>query len=91
VIMLFRRFCTAKMLSEIEKAERPRCAQSPGKRPPPPRKPQTRQVGMQVSTPARQSGLRVGTDDIPHRYQAKQAGFGRTLLAAYTGTRYRHS
>jgi hypothetical protein len=88
--MLFRRFRAAKMLSEIDKAERSRCAQSPGEHPPPPRKSEARQVGMQVSTPARAPGLRVGPYDVPHRYQAKQAGFGRTLLAAYTGTHDGH-
>jgi hypothetical protein len=46
---------------------------------------------MQVRTPAREPGLRVGLDDVPSRYEAKQAGLLRTLLAAYTGTRYGHT
>ena len=46
---------------------------------------------MQVRTPARQPGPRVGLDDVPSRYEAKQAGLNRTLLAAYTGTRRRHT
>ena len=46
---------------------------------------------MQVCTPARQPGRRVGLDGVPSRYEAKQAGFDRTLLAAYTGSQYRHT
>jgi hypothetical protein len=46
---------------------------------------------MQVSTPARQPGPRVGLDDVPSRYEAKQAGLDRTLLAAYTGTHNGHT
>jgi hypothetical protein len=46
---------------------------------------------MQVRTPARQPGPRVGLNDVPSRYEAKQAGLDRTLLAAYTGTRRRHT
>jgi hypothetical protein len=46
---------------------------------------------MQVRTPARQPGPRVGLDDVPSRYEAKQAGLDRTLLAAYTGTHRRHT
>jgi hypothetical protein len=42
---------------------------------------------MQVRTPAGEPGLRVGLDDVPDCHEAKQAGLGRTLLAAYTGTR----
>jgi hypothetical protein len=87
--MLLRRCRDAKILSEMNEAERSWCAQRPGKRPPPPRKPQARQAGMQVRTPAGQPGLRIGPDDIPYRYQAKQTGLGRTFLAAYTGTHHR--
>jgi hypothetical protein len=43
---------------------------------------------MQVHTPARQPGRRVGLDGVPSCYEAKQAGLDRTLLAAYTGTHY---
>ena len=46
---------------------------------------------MQVRTPARQPGPRVGLDDVPSRYEAKQAGLDRTLLAAYTGTHRGHT
>ena len=46
---------------------------------------------MQISTPARQPGPRVGLDDVPSRYEAKQTGLGRTLLAAYTGTHRGHT
>ena len=46
---------------------------------------------MQVRTPARQPGPRVGLNDVPSRYEAKQAGLYRTLLAAYTGTHRRHT
>jgi hypothetical protein len=46
---------------------------------------------MQVRTPARQPGPRVGLDDVPSRYEAKQAGLDRTLLAAYTGSHRRHT
>jgi hypothetical protein len=46
---------------------------------------------MQVRTPAGEPGLRVGLDDVPNRYEAKQAGLLRTLLAAYTGTHDRHT
>ena len=46
---------------------------------------------MQVRTPARQPGPRVGLQDVPSRYQAKQAGLDRTLLAAYTGTHRGHT
>jgi hypothetical protein len=46
---------------------------------------------MQVRTPARQPGPRVGLNDVPSRYEAKQAGLYRTLLAAYTGTQRRHT
>jgi hypothetical protein len=41
---------------------------------------------MQVRTPAGQPGSQVGLYDVPSRYEAKQAGLDRTLLAAYTGT-----
>ena len=44
---------------------------------------------MQVRTPARPPGPRVGLDGVPSRYEAKQAGLGRTLLAAYTGAHRR--
>jgi hypothetical protein len=46
---------------------------------------------MQVRTPARQPGPRVGLDDVPSCYEAKQAGLDRTLLAAYTGTHCGHT
>jgi hypothetical protein len=46
---------------------------------------------MQVRTPARQPGPRVGLDDVPSCYEAKQAGFDHTLLAAYTGTHRGHT
>ena len=46
---------------------------------------------MQIRTPARQPGPRVGLDDVPSRYEAKQAGLDRTLLAAYTGTHRGHT
>ena len=46
---------------------------------------------MQVRTPARQPGPRVGLDDVPSRYEAKQAGLNHTLLAAYTGTHRGHT
>ena len=46
---------------------------------------------MQVRTPARQPGPRVGLDDVPSRYEAKQAGLDHTLLAAYTGTHRGHT
>jgi hypothetical protein len=46
---------------------------------------------MQVCTPARQPGPRVGLDDVPSRYEAKQAGLDHTLLAAYTGTHRGHT
>jgi hypothetical protein len=35
--------------------------------------------------------LRVRPDNVPNRYEAKQAGLDRTLLAAYTGTRHGHT
>jgi hypothetical protein len=86
--MLFRGFRTAKILSQRVEAERSRGAQGPRERPAPSRQVQTRQAGMQVCTPARQPGRRVGLDGVPSRYEAKQAGLGRTLLAAYTGTHH---
>jgi len=46
---------------------------------------------MQVRTPARQPGPRVGLDGVPSRYEAKQAGLDHTLLAAYTGTHRGHT
>jgi hypothetical protein len=46
---------------------------------------------MQVRTPAGQPGPRVGLNDVPSRYEAKQAGLDRTLLAAYTGTHRGHT
>src|SRR5271166_5299683 len=46
---------------------------------------------MQVRTPARQPAPRVRLDGVPSRYEAKQAGLNRTLLAAYTGTHRRHT
>ena len=84
--MLCRGFRTAKILSQWFEAERSRGAQGPGERPAPPRKVQTRQAGVQVGTPAREPGLRVGLDDVPDCHEAKQVGLLRTLLAAYTGT-----
>ena len=86
--MLFRGLRTAKILSQRVEAERSRGAQGPGERPAPSRQVQTCQAGMQVRTPARQPGRRVGLDGVPSRYEAKQAGLGRTLLAAYTGTHH---
>jgi hypothetical protein len=90
-VMLFRGFRTAKVLSQWFEAEHPHGAQGPGERPAPPREFQTGRAGMQVRTPARQPGPRVGLDDVPSRYEAKQAGLGRTLLAAYTGTQRGHT
>ena len=84
--MLFRGFRTAKILSQRVEAERSRGAQGPGERPAPSRQVQASQAGMQVCTPARQPGRRVGLDGVPSRYETKQAGLGYTLLAAYTGT-----
>ena len=46
---------------------------------------------MQIRTPARQPGPRVGLDGVPSRYKAKQAGLDRTLLAAYTGSHRGHT
>jgi hypothetical protein len=46
---------------------------------------------MQIRTPARQPGPRVGLDNVPSRYKAKQARLDRTLLAAYTGTHRGHT
>src|SRR5208282_4227246 len=89
--MLRRGVRAAKILSQWGKAERSRGTQGPGERPPPPRKLKARRAGMQVRTPARQPGLRVGPDDVPSRYEAKQAGLDRTLLAAYTGTHHGHT
>jgi len=89
--MLCRGFRAAKILSQWFEAERSRGAQCPGERPAPTRKVQARLAGMQVRTPAGEPGLRVGLDDVPSRYEAKQAGLLRTLLAAYTGTRYGHT
>ena len=89
--MLCRGFRTAKILSQWFEAERSRGAQGPGKRPAPPRKVQARQAGVQVRTPAREPGLRVGLDGVPDCHEAKQAGLLRTLLAAYTGTDDRHT
>lgn len=89
--MLCRGFRTAKILSQWFEAERSRSAQGPGKRPAPPREVQARQAGMQIRTPARQPGPRVGLDNVPSRYEAKQAGLDRTLLAAYTGTHRGHT
>jgi hypothetical protein len=89
--MLFRVSRTAKILSQWYEAERSRGAQCPGERPAPPRKVQTHRAGVQVRTPAWEPGLRVGLDDVPSRHEAKQAGFLRTLLAAYTGTHDGHT
>ena len=89
--MLFRGLFTAKILSQWFEAERSRGAQGPRERPAPPRQVQAYEAGMQVRTPARQPGPRVGLDDVPSRYEAKQAGLNRTLLAAYTGTHRGHT
>jgi hypothetical protein len=90
-VMLCRGLRAAKILSQWFEAERSRSAQGPGERPAPSREFQTSQAGMQVRTPARQPGPRVGLDGVPSRYKAKQAGFDRTLLAAYTGTHRGHT
>jgi hypothetical protein len=84
--MLCRGLRAAKILSQWFEAERSRSAQGPRERPAPPREFQARQAGMQVRTPAGPLGPRVGLDGVPSRYEAKQAGLDRTLLAAYTGT-----
>jgi hypothetical protein len=89
--MLCLGFRAAKILSHWVKAERSRDTQCPGERSAPARKFQTRQAGMQIGTPARKPGLRVGPDDVPSRYEAKQAGLDYTLLAAYTGTHHGHT
>ena len=89
--MLCRGIRAAKILSQPIKAERSRGAQSPGESPAPPRKLEAVRPGVQVSTPARQTGLRVRPDDIPSCYETKQAGLSRTLLAAYTGTHNGHT
>src|SRR5580693_5209271 len=89
--MLCRGLRAAKILSQWYEAERSRSAQCPGERPAPPRKVQTRQAGMQVRTPAREPGLRLGLDDAPTCPEPKQAGFLRTLLAVYTGTHHGHN
>ena len=86
--MLFRVRYTAKILSQWVEAERSRGAQGPGERPAPSRQVQTCQAGVQVRTPTGQPGWRVRLDGVPSRYEAKQAGLGRTLLAAYTGTHH---
>src|ERR1700736_1103651 len=89
--MLCRGLRAAKILSQWFEAERSRSAQGPGERPAPPREFQADRAGMQVRTPDRQPGSRVGLDDVPSRYEAKQAGLDRTLLAAYTGTHRGHT
>jgi len=89
--MLCRGLRAAKILSQHGQAERSRRTQCPGERLAPPRKVQTRRVGVQIHTPAREPGLRVRLDNVPHRHEAKQAGLNRTLLAAYTSTHYRHT
>ena len=89
--MLFRVSRAAKILSQTSYADRSCGAKRPGEGPAPPRKFQARQAGMQVRTPAGKPGLRVGLDDVPSRYEAKQAGLLRTLLAAYTGTHDGHT
>ena len=89
--MLFRGWRAAKILSQWFEAERSRSAQGPGERPPPPSEFQAHRAGMQICTSARQLGPRVGLDDVPSRYEAKQAGLDRTLLAAYTGTHHGHT
>jgi len=89
--MLCRGIRAAKILSQSIKAERSRGAQSPGERPTPPRKLETVRPGVQVSTPARQTGLRVRPDDVPSCYETKQAGLGRTFLTAYTSTHHGHT
>ncbi len=89
--MLCRGLFAAKILSQWFEAERSCGAQYPGERPAPPRKLQTRQAGVQIRTPARQPGSRVRLDGVPNRYETKQAGLDRTLLAAYTGTQRGHT
>ena len=89
--MLFRGLFAAKILSQWFEAERSRGAQGPRERPAPSREVQAGEAGMQVRTPARQPGPRVGLDDVPSSYEAKQAGLDRTLLAAYTGTHRGHT
>ena len=89
--MLCRGPRAAKILSQWVKAERSCGTQGPGERPTPPRKLETIWTGMQVSTPARQTGLRVRPDHVPSCYETKQAGLDRTLLAAYTGTHHGHT
>ena len=71
--MLCRGFRAAKILSQWFEAERSRGAQGPGERPAPAREVQAGEAGMQVRPPARQPGPRVGLDDVPSRYEAKQA------------------
>ena len=66
--MLFRGLFAAKILSQWFEAERSRGAQGPGERPAPTREVQAGEAGMQVSTPARQPGPRVGLDDVPSSY-----------------------
>ena len=90
-VMLCRGMRAAKILSQWFEAERSRSAQGPRERPAPPREFQARQAGMQVRTPARPLGPRVGLDGVPSRYEAKQARLDRTLLAAYTGTHRGHT
>ena len=89
--MLFLGLFAAKILSQWFEVELSCGAQGPGERPAPPREFQAGRAGMQVGTPARQPGPRVGLDDVPSRYEAKQAGLDRTLLAAYTGTHRGHT
>jgi hypothetical protein len=85
-VMLCRGLAAAKIFSQWDQAERSRGAQCPGERPPPPRKLEALQAGVQVSTTAGEPGLRVGLDNAPDRHDAQQAGLDRTLLAADTGT-----
>jgi len=89
--MLCRGLRAAKILSQYGWAERSCRTQCPGERLAPACKLETRQAGVQIRTPAWEPGLRVRLDNVPHRHEAKQAGLNRTLLAAYTGTHYRHT
>jgi hypothetical protein len=69
--MLCRGWRAAKILSQWFEAERSRSAQGPGERPAPTREFQALEAGMQVRTPARHLGSRVGLDGVPSRYKAK--------------------
>jgi hypothetical protein len=89
--MLCRGIRTAKILSKNIRAERTSGAQRPGERLAPARKLQALQTGMQIRTPAREPGLRVGLDDVPNHHETKQAGLLRALLTAHAGTHHGHT